>query len=131
MKNWRTAWRSLTRAITCPNCGTIQQPSQTCSNDECGASIKDLKSPLHGLRLHDLRHQAITELAELGLSDQTIMSIAGHVSRQMLDHYSHIRMDAKRKALQGLETVPSPVVTLQSTSQKEKPAEAGLEVIHF
>ena len=54
-------------------------------------------------RFHDLRHQAITELAELGLSDQTIMSIAGHVSKEMLNHYSHIRMAAKRKALDNME----------------------------
>ena len=40
----------------------------------------------------------------MGLSDQTIMSIAGHVSREMLDHYSHIRLMAKRKALEALET---------------------------
>ena len=40
----------------------------------------------------------------MGLSDQTIMSIAGHVSREMLDHYSHIRIAAKRSALEALET---------------------------
>ena len=28
------------------------------------------------------------------------MDIAGHVSRQMLARYSHIRMEAKRKALE-------------------------------
>jgi hypothetical protein len=33
---------------------------------------------------------------------QTIMSIAGHVSPKMLATYSHIRMDAKRKALDAL-----------------------------
>jgi hypothetical protein len=27
------------------------------------------------------------------------MSIAGHVSRKMLAHYSHVRLDAKRNAL--------------------------------
>ena len=70
MRNWRTAWRSLTRAITCPNCGTIQQPQDVCQTEECQADIKVLRNPLHGLRIHDLRHQAITELAELGLSDQ-------------------------------------------------------------
>src|ERR1035438_485325 len=32
------------------------------------------------------------------------MAIAGHVSRQMLEHYSHIRLDLKRKALDGLAT---------------------------
>jgi hypothetical protein len=27
------------------------------------------------------------------------MSIAGHISRAMLSHYSHVRMEAKRRAL--------------------------------
>jgi integrase len=50
-------------------------------------------------RWHDNRHTLITELAESGAGDETIMQIAGHVSRQMLRHYSHIRMEAKRTAL--------------------------------
>jgi len=33
---------------------------------------------------------------------QTIMAIAGHVSRQMLEHYSHIRLEAKRRAVEML-----------------------------
>ena len=57
-----------------------------------------------GLRFHDLRHHAITELAESGASEQTIMAIAGHVSQRMLEHYSHIRRDAKRRALDGLSS---------------------------
>ena len=59
---------------------------------------------LAALRFHDLRHHAITELAESQASDATIMAIAGHVSRQMLEHYSHVRLDLKRKALDGLST---------------------------
>ncbi len=50
-------------------------------------------------RWHDNRHTLITELAETGAGDETIMQIAGHVSRKMLRHYSHIRMAAKRAAL--------------------------------
>jgi len=57
---------------------------------------------LADFRFHDLRHHAITELAESGASDQTIMSIAGHVSREMLEHYSHIRLEAKRRAVEVL-----------------------------
>jgi integrase len=53
-------------------------------------------------RWHDSRHTLITELAESGASDQTIMDIAGHVSKQMLKHYSHIRMEAKRVALESI-----------------------------
>jgi integrase len=41
-------------------------------------------------RWHDNRHTLITELAESGAGDETIMEIAGHVDRQMLRHYSHI-----------------------------------------
>jgi integrase len=51
------------------------------------------------LRPHDMRHQIITKLLENGVPEQTVMSIAGHVSREMLEHYSHQRVDAKARAL--------------------------------
>jgi integrase len=62
-------------------------------------------------RWHDNRHTLVTELAESGSSDQTIMDIAGHVSKQMLKHYSHIRMEAKRTALESIvqKQVPKPI----------------------
>jgi hypothetical protein len=53
-------------------------------------------------RWHNNRHTLITKLAESEADDQTIMEIAGHVSHQMLARYSHIRMEAKREALEGL-----------------------------
>lgn len=52
--------------------------------------------------------QAITELAESRASDQTVMGIAGHVSKKMLQHYSHVRMEAKRTALDALSMKPIP-----------------------
>ena len=69
---WRTAWR---RALK-----------------DAGLSI----------RFQDFRHTCITKLAEGQASEQTLMSIAGHLSRKMLEHYSHIRLQAKRRALDGL-----------------------------
>jgi len=48
---------------------------------------------------HDNRRTLVTELAESGAGDEVIMSIAGHVSRAMLSRYSHVRMEAKRRAL--------------------------------
>jgi integrase len=60
-------------------------------------------------RWHDNRHTLITDLAESGAGDETIRNIAGHVSRQMLKHYSHIRMEAKRNALEAI--IPKPIVT--------------------
>jgi hypothetical protein len=53
-------------------------------------------------RFHDLRVTCITKLAESQASDMTIMSIAGHVSRHMLEHYSRIRVEAKRAALEAI-----------------------------
>ena len=60
-----------------------------------------LKAKVTG-RWHDNRHTLITDLAESGAGDETIRDIAGHVSKQMLKHYSHIRMAAKRDALESI-----------------------------
>ena len=48
------------------------------------------------------------------------MDIAGHVSRQMLRHYSHIRMQAKREALEGVGRKGR-----EAMSGKSKDAEAA------
>jgi len=100
--SWRTAWRNLTRLVTCPGCGTNRNPARTCCNEKCEADIGKVRSSLAGLRFHGLRHHAITELAESQTSDSTIMAIAGHVSTKMLQHYSHVRIQAKRTALDAL-----------------------------
>jgi integrase len=102
MTGWRSAWRSFTRALRRPECRELQNPPKVCRNTECGADIEKLKNPIAGLRFHDLRYHAITELAESQASDRTIISIAGHVSQRMLAHYSHVRIEAKRKALDAL-----------------------------
>jgi len=115
MKTWRTAWRRLTRAIQCPQCGLLQDPAENCSG--CKVETKDVKSPFDGFRFHDLRHQAITELAESRASDQTIMGIAGHVSKKMLQHYSHVRMEAKRSALDALSMKPAQVSDSRDTTE--------------
>jgi integrase len=55
-------------------------------------------------RWHDLRHTFITRLAENpNVSEETIRSLAGHVSRRMLERYSHIRTRAKEEAIRTLE----------------------------
>jgi integrase len=106
-KSFRTAWRNLTRAIECPACNRLQKPGKACTNKECQADIRGIKSPLAGLRFHDLRHLAITELAESQVSDQTIMAIAGHVSQKMLARYSHVRTEARRQAVAALSARPT------------------------
>ena len=101
-------------AIECPQCGQLQKPAKQCRNKECKTDIEKVSSPSAGLRFPDLRHHAITELAESQTSEQT-MSIAGHVSPRMLAHYSHVRLQAKRCALDALcgagtrSSIPEPV----------------------
>jgi integrase len=49
------------------------------------------------------RHQAITKLLESGAPDETVRAIAGHVSQRAMSYYSHIRIEAKKVALDRLE----------------------------
>jgi integrase len=84
---------------------------------EARGAWKKAAAPFCRLRFHDLRHQAITELAEAGAADATMMALAGHMSREMPEHYSHVRMDAKRVALEKLEDglmVSSPTAAEQA-----------------
>jgi len=51
-------------------------------------------------RWHDCRHSFVSRLAENAqVSEETIKSLAGHVSKRMLERYSHIRTEAKRDAI--------------------------------
>ncbi len=69
-------------------------------------------------RLHDLRHSALTKMAEAGVPESTMLALAGHMSRAMLERYSHIRMAAKREvgALQ---------LTRESTAPAKESAKAA------
>jgi integrase len=69
------------------------------------------------IRFHDLRHTCITKLAESQTSEQTLMAIAGHVSRRMIEHYSHIRMEAKRAALDAIAAEPAITLVGMSVNQ--------------
>jgi integrase len=57
-------------------------------------------------RLHDLRHTFATGMAERGVSESTMLALMGHMSRSMLERYSHIRMTAKRDAVAGATLRP-------------------------
>jgi integrase len=76
------------------------------------------RAGLPKLGFHDLRHHAISRLAEHGVSDPTLLSISGHVSRRMLEHYSHIRLEAKRAAIAKIDTYQMPAA--EDTSPESK-----------
>lgn len=63
------------------------------------------------LRFHDLRHTVVTELLEAGVPDHVVQSITGHLSKRMLEHYSHTRIAAKREALDQLDESRKAVTT--------------------
>jgi len=96
MRSWRTAWRTLTRAVQCPKCGRFEAPTDFCRSSKCKADMTGIKSPVAGLRFRDLRHMAISALGEAGVPDRVIMDLAGHVSARMLRRYSHIQLEANR-----------------------------------
>jgi hypothetical protein len=95
MGSWRKAWRIASKAA-----GVRYRP-------------------------HDMRHTFISRLAEnSSVSEQTIKALAGHVSRQMLERYSHIRSQAKRAAIQTLEQQPI-VPILSEVGHKNGPTGAS------
>ena len=85
-EKWDTAWRALRDAAGLPK-----------------------------LRFHDLRHTVVTRLLEAGEPDHVVESITGHLSRRMLEHYSHIRLSAKKQALDRLSTRRAVEVSDQGT----------------
>jgi integrase len=72
-------------------------------------------------RLHDLRHTFATRLAENGASESTMLALMGHMSRAMLERYSHIRMAAKREAVAG--------VTLRQTERNSQVVPVKVPVV--
>jgi integrase len=103
-KTWRTAWRALR-----------QEAARQAGREAAGAALANVKSirravtawkraaaPYAGFRFHDLRHQAVTEMAEAGAPDSVIQALAGHMSKRMMDHYSHVRRAAKREVTDSL-----------------------------
>ncbi len=93
MGSWKKAWHALRDAAGLPH-----------------------------LRMYDLRHHAITRLLEdENVSERTVIEVAGHVSKQMLQRYSHIRMRTKAEALNALakkapQSVPAKLMLVKSTS---------------
>ena len=57
---------------------------------------------------HCFRHMAITVMLENGASPETVRHIAGHVSEQMMRHYSHNRLEAQKSVLEAMDSTPRP-----------------------
>jgi integrase len=86
-----------------------------------------LASGLLGFQPSHLRHTAITRMAEAGTPIPVIMSMSGHVTRKMLEHYTWISEQAKREAIKAvaekttyqkppIKKSPQPLTTAFSTT---------------
>ena len=88
------------------------------------------KASLTGLGFRDLRHHAITELlANPNVSVQTTKSIAGHVSQRMIDRYAHIRLEAKRSALEALSGRGNGTINDTKSGLKQPPSSQVVDSI--
>jgi hypothetical protein len=67
--SWKTAWRT----------------ARVAAKVEC--------------RWHDMRPTFVSKTAAGKASDATITSMSGHLSRKMLERYSHTQNEAKRDAI--------------------------------
>jgi len=71
------------------------------------------------IRFHDLRHTTATKLAENRTPEATMKALMGHMSRAMLERYSHIRDEAKRTAVVVLD-VADPIPVIQQKKKDDK-----------
>jgi len=78
-------------------------------------------------RLHDLRHTAATKMAEAGVPESTTLALMGHMSRAMMERYSHIRMAAKREAVEAL-TIRKPEPNSEAVPTKSTTVEASATI---
>ena len=87
--------------------------------------VTTMKSAWHSVRtaagvscrLHDLRHTVATKMAEGAVPEATMKALLGHMSKTMLERYSHIRGKAKREAVESL-TLAAPIFAVPKDSPK-------------
>ncbi|WFL76869.1 tyrosine-type recombinase/integrase [Altererythrobacter arenosus] len=60
------------------------------------------RADIHDLRFHDLRHEAISRLFELGLNIPEVALISGHKDPRMLFRYTHLSPDVVRRRMDQL-----------------------------
>ena len=77
-------------------------------------------------RWHDLRHTFISNMGENKVGEQTLMGMTGHLSRKMLERYSHTRMEAKREAVRTLDKAPENLPSPQNDPQQSGLTPTGI-----
>ncbi len=81
----------------------LWDPTQPMSNSGIRKPWNEVRkaADVPWLRIHDLRHTAITRMAEAGVPIPVILSMAGHISVRMQQHYTSVSEYAKRCAVEA------------------------------
>jgi len=66
-----------------------------------------MRAGLADLRLHDLRHEAISRFFEAGLSSPEVALISGHREPRMLSRYTHLQPELIARKLSQLDDTAS------------------------
>lgn len=84
----------------------IWDPYTPASSSWLRTSFKGMReaADLPWLTPHCLRHQCGTKLLEFGVPPETVRSIMGHVTDDMMRHYCHTRYSAASDALSKIDT---------------------------
>lgn len=73
--------------------------------DACRAADVPYGDERNGIRMHDCRHTATTDLLQAGVDLATIQSITGHSDRTMILYYAHPTGESLERAAKVLNTV--------------------------
>jgi integrase len=97
-------------------------PSRPCSESWLKRSFNSLRKEagLPWLTPHCFRHMAITAMLENGEAPETVRHIAGHVSEQMMRHYSHNRLEAQVGVLAALDRSPRSITKRASSARAQQ-----------
>jgi len=76
--------------------------SATAVSQRFGKTCK--KARICDLRLHDLRHEGISRLFELGLNQMEVATISGHQTVSMLARYTHLDVNHLSTRMMALES---------------------------
>ena len=70
-----------------------------------GRAVKCAGITTGDVSIHVLRHTAITRMIEAGIDDYTVMETVGHLTRKMLQRYTHPAAARKQSALETFDRV--------------------------
>ncbi|MGO4712135.1 tyrosine-type recombinase/integrase [Bradyrhizobium sp. 2TAF24] len=84
-----------------------------------------LRASLKHLRLHDLRHEAISRFFEAGLTVPEVALISGHRDPRMLTRYTHLHPEVIARKLGQIRGQPSDLGNERSQSHKRSLVKAS------